>query len=180
MATRACGGSRITARRPSTVTTAARPVPSAAPARWLQAHVLSHLREGAPLENAARDYLANLAVQDGHLCRSHASGQRVTLADFHPETPTTNLTRKEDVHETGSHSPAVAASAIGLAMPVAAQAVLKFSHTDQQSGARQAAAELFAKKVGELTRAATRCRCSAAARARQRPEEHRAARPRRH
>ncbi len=32
-----------------------------------------------------------------------------------------------------------------------AQTVLKFSHTDQQSGARQAAAQVFAKKVEELT-----------------------------
>ncbi len=32
-----------------------------------------------------------------------------------------------------------------------AQTVLKFSHTDQQAGARQAAAQLFAKKVEELT-----------------------------
>jgi D-apiose dehydrogenase len=29
----------------------------------LQAHVLAHLREGAPLENSARDYLANLRVE---------------------------------------------------------------------------------------------------------------------
>lgn len=29
---------------------------------------------------------------------------------------------------------------------VQAQTVLKFSHTDQQSGARQAAAQVFAKK----------------------------------
>jgi TRAP-type transport system periplasmic protein len=32
-----------------------------------------------------------------------------------------------------------------------AQTVLKFSHTDQQAGARQAAAQLFASKVEELT-----------------------------
>jgi TRAP-type transport system periplasmic protein len=37
------------------------------------------------------------------------------------------------------------------ALPAAAQTVLKFSHTDQQAGARQAAATLFAKKVEELT-----------------------------
>ena len=36
-------------------------------------------------------------------------------------------------------------------MPAAAQTVLKFSHTDQQAGARQAAAQVFAKKVEELT-----------------------------
>ena len=45
---------------------------------------------------------------------------------------------------------ALAIAALG-ASPVAAQTVLKFSHTDQQAGARQAAAELFAKKVAELT-----------------------------
>ncbi len=42
----------------------------------------------------------------------------------------------------------VAALGIGTA---AAQTVLKFSHTDQQAGARQSAAQLFAKKVEELT-----------------------------
>jgi TRAP-type transport system periplasmic protein len=35
--------------------------------------------------------------------------------------------------------------------PVAAQTVLKFSHTDQQAGARQAAAQVFARKVEDLT-----------------------------
>jgi TRAP-type C4-dicarboxylate transport system substrate-binding protein len=38
-----------------------------------------------------------------------------------------------------------------LALPATAQTVLKFSHTDQQAGARQAAAQVFAKKVEELT-----------------------------
>jgi tripartite ATP-independent transporter DctP family solute receptor len=41
--------------------------------------------------------------------------------------------------------------AAAFAMPAAAQTILKFSHTDQLSGARQAAATLFAKKVEELT-----------------------------
>ena len=44
-----------------------------------------------------------------------------------------------------------AALAAALALPASAQTVLKFSHTDQQAGARQAAASLFAKKVEELT-----------------------------
>jgi TRAP-type transport system periplasmic protein len=54
-------------------------------------------------------------------------------------------------------APAAAASAsaifaiLAMAGPAAAQTVLKFSHTDQQSGARQAAASLFARKVEELT-----------------------------
>ena len=44
-----------------------------------------------------------------------------------------------------------AVAAAALALPVAAQTVLKFSHTDQQAGARQAAAQVFARKVEELT-----------------------------
>jgi len=50
------------------------------------------------------------------------------------------------------------ATAVALALAFAAatpgaraQTTLKFSHTDQQAGARQAAAALFAKKVEELT-----------------------------
>jgi TRAP-type transport system periplasmic protein len=44
------------------------------------------------------------------------------------------------------------AAACALAAGTAgAQTVLKFSHTDQQGGARQAAAQVFAKKVEELT-----------------------------
>ena len=46
---------------------------------------------------------------------------------------------------------ALAAATLLLALPASAQTVLKFSHTDQQTGARQAAAQLFAKKVEELT-----------------------------
>lgn len=45
----------------------------------------------------------------------------------------------------------IAAAVLAIALPAAAQTVLKFSHTDQQAGARQAAAQLFAKKVEELT-----------------------------
>jgi TRAP-type transport system periplasmic protein len=51
-------------------------------------------------------------------------------------------------------SMALAATASGL-MALAgishAQTILKFSHTDQQQGARQAAAQVFAKKVEEYT-----------------------------
>jgi tripartite ATP-independent transporter DctP family solute receptor len=46
---------------------------------------------------------------------------------------------------------ALAVATMALSLPAAAQTVLKFSHTDQQAGARQAAAQLFAKKVEELT-----------------------------
>jgi tripartite ATP-independent transporter DctP family solute receptor len=42
-------------------------------------------------------------------------------------------------------------AATALASSVYAQTVLKFSHTDQQQGARQAAAQVFAKKVEEYT-----------------------------
>ena len=45
----------------------------------------------------------------------------------------------------------VATATMDLCAPALAQTVLKFSHTDQQAGARQAAASLFAKKVEELT-----------------------------
>lgn len=50
----------------------------------LQAHVLAHLQHGAPLENAAHDYLANLRVQAA-VYHSHAHGRRVLLADFDPD-----------------------------------------------------------------------------------------------
>ncbi len=43
------------------------------------------------------------------------------------------------------------AAAVTLTLPVGAQTMLKFSHTDQQQGARQAGAQLFAKKVEEYT-----------------------------
>jgi len=52
----------------------------------LQAHVLAHLRQGAPLENGARDYLANLQVQAAAY-HSHASGRRVPMAGFDPHHP---------------------------------------------------------------------------------------------
>jgi tripartite ATP-independent transporter DctP family solute receptor len=45
----------------------------------------------------------------------------------------------------------MAAAALALALPASAQTTLKFSHTDQQAGARQASAQIFAKKVEELT-----------------------------
>ena len=46
---------------------------------------------------------------------------------------------------------AALAAAFTVALPAYAQTTLKFSHTDQQAGARQAAAQVFAKKVEELT-----------------------------
>ena len=49
----------------------------------LQAHVLAHLRNGSPLENAARDYLTNLHMQAA-IYHSHASGQRVTMRQVNP------------------------------------------------------------------------------------------------
>lgn len=52
----------------------------------LQAHVLAHLRSGAPLENTARDYLVNLQVQLAAY-RSNASGQRIRMADFDAREP---------------------------------------------------------------------------------------------
>ena len=52
----------------------------------LQSHVLAHLRDGAPLENGARDYLVNLRVQAA-IYHSDASGQRVPMATFDPHHP---------------------------------------------------------------------------------------------
>jgi TRAP-type transport system periplasmic protein len=45
----------------------------------------------------------------------------------------------------------LAAACALVAGTATAQTVLKFSHTDQQAGARQAAAQIFARKVEELT-----------------------------
>lgn len=47
----------------------------------LQAHVLAHLGSGAPLENAAADYLLNLEIQEA-VYHSHATGRRVEMASF--------------------------------------------------------------------------------------------------
>ena len=43
------------------------------------------------------------------------------------------------------------AAAFALPLPASAVTTLKFSHTDQPGGARQKAAELFAKKINEYT-----------------------------
>jgi predicted dehydrogenase len=53
---------------------------------WLQRHVVAHLVAGAPLENSARDYLANLRVQEA-VYRSAAEGRRIELASFDPLSP---------------------------------------------------------------------------------------------
>ena len=42
-------------------------------------HVADHLLRGAPLENEARDYLVNLAVEDA-IYRADAAGTRVRVA----------------------------------------------------------------------------------------------------
>jgi D-apiose dehydrogenase len=52
----------------------------------LQAHVLSHLALGTPLENDAASYLTNLAVQAA-VYHSHATGRRVVMDNFDPDTP---------------------------------------------------------------------------------------------
>jgi D-apiose dehydrogenase len=52
----------------------------------LQAHVLEHLRNGAPLQNSARDYLTNLHVEAAAY-HSHATGRRVSMAGFNPHHP---------------------------------------------------------------------------------------------
>jgi predicted dehydrogenase len=50
---------------------------------WLQRHVVRHFTHGAPLENTARDYLANLRVQEA-VYRSAAEARRIELATFDP------------------------------------------------------------------------------------------------
>jgi len=49
----------------------------------LQRHVVDHVLRGAPLENAARSYLANLRVQEAAYV-SHREGRRVALSGFAP------------------------------------------------------------------------------------------------
>jgi D-apiose dehydrogenase len=50
----------------------------------LQAHVVRHLREGAPLENGGADYLANMLIMEA-VYASHAAGRRIEIASFAPE-----------------------------------------------------------------------------------------------
>jgi predicted dehydrogenase len=52
----------------------------------LQRHVVRHLREDAPLENAAREYLTNLRVQEA-VYRSHVEARRIALDAFDPLQP---------------------------------------------------------------------------------------------
>jgi predicted dehydrogenase len=47
-------------------------------------HVADHLSHGAPLENAARDYLRNIEIEDA-IYRAHETGQRVELAPPPPQ-----------------------------------------------------------------------------------------------
>jgi D-apiose dehydrogenase len=51
----------------------------------LQRHVVAHLINGDPLENTARDYLANVKIQEA-VYYSHREGRRIELADFEPPT----------------------------------------------------------------------------------------------
>lgn len=44
----------------------------------LQAHVLAHLTDGAPVHNTARDYLTNLRIEDA-VYRSSEEGRRIAL-----------------------------------------------------------------------------------------------------
>ncbi len=47
----------------------------------LQAHVVRHLRDGAPLENSGADYLANMLIQEA-VYASSAQGRRIDLSVF--------------------------------------------------------------------------------------------------
>lgn len=50
----------------------------------LQAHVVRHLREGAPLENSGADYLANMRIMEA-IYTSHEQGRRIEIASFMPQ-----------------------------------------------------------------------------------------------
>jgi len=47
----------------------------------LQAHVVRHLREGAPLENGAADYLANMKIMEA-VYASNEQGRRINIAGY--------------------------------------------------------------------------------------------------
>ncbi len=51
----------------------------------LQAHVVRHLREGAPLENSAADYLANMKIMEA-VYASSEQGRRIEIASFNPDS----------------------------------------------------------------------------------------------
>ncbi len=53
---------------------------------WLQRHVVGHFTQGGPLENTAREYLVNLAVQEA-VYRSASTGRRVPMRHFDPLQP---------------------------------------------------------------------------------------------
>ena len=195
-ATRGCGGSRTTATKPSTPTTAARRhvrrrlLRVAAAAR--RARTCVH---GAPLENTARDYLANLRVQEAvyasHARRAARRARRFSTAarrsgtfesssgphaagTHHGGTHETQNVRRRRCSRSRSPSPRFA---VGAAV---AQTVLKFSHTDQPGGARQKAAELFAQKVEQYTQGRYKVQVYPAGQLANDPKARRAAAARRH
>ena len=49
----------------------------------LQRHVVAHLTQRLPVENTAREYLANLRVQEAAY-ESHASGRRIAMSGYDP------------------------------------------------------------------------------------------------
>ncbi len=49
----------------------------------LQAHVVKHLLDKAPLENSGRDYLANMLIQEA-VYASSAEGRRIEIAKYKP------------------------------------------------------------------------------------------------
>jgi predicted dehydrogenase len=69
----------------------------------LQRHVVAHLTQGTPVENTAREYLANLKVQEA-VYRSHADGRRIALQGFDPLDRPVNATFVSPAPEaTGNH-----------------------------------------------------------------------------
>jgi predicted dehydrogenase len=61
----------------------------------LQRHLVAHFLDGAPVENTAQAYLANLRVEEAAY-RSAAEGRRIDLACFDPLDPTVHKNRNTE------------------------------------------------------------------------------------
>ena len=86
-ATRGCGGSRTSgAEAEHAYDRGPDDTFGGGACEWLQRHVVAHLAAGAPLENTARDYLANLRVQEA-VYRSQRDGRRIELARLRSAAP---------------------------------------------------------------------------------------------
>ena len=172
-ATRGCGGSRISSRRREhAYDRGPDDTFGGGACEWLQRHVVAHFASGAPLENTARDYLANLRVQEA-VYRSAAEGRASSLPRSTPCTGSRSgagAASQRDRNQGGSpmkrrpfvqHIAAAAAVAAALALaPVAAGA--DRTQVQPHRPARRRAAEgrraFRARRSSSTRRDATRCR----------------------